>query len=85
MKSAPANLSKIIFGIGSAFSKGLGSAFSEDPGAGPGPLYKVFLYIQLSPIEIICVLNILAENTLFLTKEERNKVAVSELKEINFI
>ena len=68
MKSAPANLSKMIFGIGSAFSKGLGSAFSEDPGAGPGPLYKVFLYIQLSPIEIICVLNILAVKYTFSDK-----------------
>ena len=31
----------VNFGIGSAFSKSPGSAFSEDPGPGPGPLYKV--------------------------------------------
>ena len=30
----------MIFGIGSAFSKGPGSAFSQDPGPGPSPLNK---------------------------------------------
>ena len=31
----------VNFDIGTAFSKGPGSLFSEDPGPGPGPLYKV--------------------------------------------
>ena len=33
----------MIFGIGSAFSKGLESAFSEGPGPGLGPPYKICL------------------------------------------
>ena len=32
----------------SAFLKGLGSTFSEGPGSGPGPLYKVCLFICFS-------------------------------------
>ena len=43
---------------------------------------SAYVYIQVSPIEIIWILNIYAVEYIFLTKEEWNKVAVSELKEI---
>ena len=45
----------VNFGIGCTFSKGPGSAFYEDPGPGPGPLYKVChcqLYWLIVEIEI---------------------------------
>ena len=44
---------------------------------------SAYVYIQVSPIEIIWILNIYAVEYIFLTKEEWNKVAVSELKEIS--
>ena len=40
---------------------------------------SLYIYIQVSLIEIICKLNIFAVSTLFLTKEEWNNVAISEL------
>ena len=43
------------FGVGSAFSRGLGSAFCEGPGLGPGPLYKVWLYVFTSSNRILKV------------------------------
>ena len=42
-----------------------------------------YIYVQLSLVGIICILNIFALEYTFLTKEEWNKVAVSELKEIS--
>ena len=42
-----------------------------------------YIYIQISLTEIICILNIFAVKYIFSEKEERNKVAVSELKKIS--
>ena len=44
---------------------------------------SAYIYIQVSPIEITCILNIFAVKYIFSEKEEWNKVAVSELKEIS--
>ena len=45
LKSANEFLTHAVnFGIGSAFCKGPASTFSEDPGPGPGLLYKICLW-----------------------------------------
>ena len=45
---------------------------------------SAYIYIQVSLIEIICILNIFAVKYTFLTKEG-NKVTVTELKEIPLV
>ena len=58
----------MIFGVGSAFSKGPGSAFSEGPGPGPGPLYKVCL-IKEQCLAKTYLLTLLMKEQCFLKKE----------------
>ena len=44
-----------------------------------------YIYIQASPLETVCILSIFTVKYFFLTKEEWNKVAESELKEIYLV
>ena len=44
---------------------------------------SAYIYVQVSPTEIVCILNIFAVKYIFSEKEELHKVAVSELKEIS--
>ena len=45
---------------------------------------SAYIYIQVCPTEIICMLNIFTVKYIFSEKEEWNKVAVSELKQISW-
>ena len=51
LKSALSYKSTVNFGIEYVFSKSLGSAFSE--GTGPGPLYKLCLFLSVSETQAI--------------------------------
>ena len=41
---------------------------------------SAYTYMQINPIEIICIMNIFGVKYIFHTKEERNKIAISELR-----
>ena len=41
---------------------------------------SAYTYIQVNPIEIICIMNIFAVKYIFHKKEEWNKMAIGELK-----